>query len=371
MTAGNANRSLDEWYKTVNSIYLSRNFYRDSSSIFMHLVEVIGGLTPLASRKIRPGTDPAAFLPKAISWWLALCGKVGVSSVEAMVWAKFPGKCPYCHEKPHLANCGPNQGRAENPDWKRLRRLGANVGEGPRKSIAEWQAMFFDIYPADQPNYERAMSRLLEELAELAEALRIVEVTPKPFLNEATDVFAWLMNIANGVDTEHRRFDDRGTWLQSAFANAYPDSCIGCGRALCACPPLLDRDFLRQGEVASDDIKPLSPANILSPLEILEKFRAGAAAIHIGAQTVAMDEAQSRQLQQMVNAVLENFSGKWQETDQRLLEVLAALNIRFNTVNSRLISPFETDFVTAGESSTTSPFGSVRVTALRTTILAS
>ena len=41
--------TLDGWYLLVNSIYLDRNFYRDPSSIFAHLVEVAGGLSLLAT----------------------------------------------------------------------------------------------------------------------------------------------------------------------------------------------------------------------------------------------------------------------------------------------------------------------------------
>jgi pyrimidine deaminase RibD-like protein len=51
-------RSLDGWYHTVNYIYWDRNFHRDAQAIFMHLVEVTGGLSLLASSKKKPGLVP-------------------------------------------------------------------------------------------------------------------------------------------------------------------------------------------------------------------------------------------------------------------------------------------------------------------------
>jgi NTP pyrophosphatase (non-canonical NTP hydrolase) len=315
-------RPLDDWYKTINSIYLDRNFYRDSSSIFMHLVEVVGGLSPLASGKVKAGTDPEAFLPKAVAWWLALCGKVGVNSVEEMIWAKFPKKCPYCLDQPHRADCGPNHGVEQEPDWDRLRRLGANVN--PRFSLAGWQDIFFRIYPMDRADHERAISRLLEELAELAEALRVVSITPKPFLNEASDVFAWLMNVANGIDVGAKRISDneRGKWLQQRFYESYPDKCSGCGRSLCACPPLVSRTLLRLGEMASDDIAPLSGANILSVAEVLDKFRTGATAIKIDGQEVPATGDQLRMLRELLENAIKDLQVKWKDSDERTQRVL-------------------------------------------------
>jgi hypothetical protein len=42
------------------------------------LVEVIGGLSLLASQKKKLGLTPENFIPKAFAWWMAICGKVGV-----------------------------------------------------------------------------------------------------------------------------------------------------------------------------------------------------------------------------------------------------------------------------------------------------
>src|SRR3954469_15832767 len=92
---------LDERYRSLNRLYLNRNFHRDAFSIFGHLVEIIGGLSGVASGKKKQDVTPQNFVPKAIAWWLALCGKVGVRSVEQMLWWKYPSVCPYCELREH------------------------------------------------------------------------------------------------------------------------------------------------------------------------------------------------------------------------------------------------------------------------------
>src|SRR5690349_10075180 len=127
-------RSLDDWYRTINRIYLDKNFYRDPSSIFGHLVEVVGGLSLLGTDKQKPGVVPATFLPKAIAWWFALCGKMGVKSVEAMLWAKFPYVCPYCRRCPHRNDpCKESKRDGRGADWGALAQEGkSNDSKKPR-----------------------------------------------------------------------------------------------------------------------------------------------------------------------------------------------------------------------------------------------
>ncbi len=115
-------RDIDEWYKAINYIYADRNFYRDPLSIFAHLVEVIGGLSQLASGKKKPGGKPESFLPKALAWWFALCGKLGVVSVAELLWLKFPGVCAYCQREEHDATiCSKKKKDNPIPLWKELR----------------------------------------------------------------------------------------------------------------------------------------------------------------------------------------------------------------------------------------------------------
>jgi len=236
----NAARSLDHWYKLTTRIFWNQNFQREPSAIFAHLVEVIGGLSSLASSKKKAGSNPETYIVKALAWWLTLCGKLGVKSVEDMLWDKFPGVCPYCQERRHNPDvCTERKAASGGPPWSQLAMLGAK-GDRPKR-LKEWQLMYSTIYPAQQTeDFGPSFARLTEELGELAEAVRVFRAEPGYFLSEAADVFAWLMHIQNIVDSKSQvHSTKRGDALESAFAKAYPDGCTACGKRQCACPPIL------------------------------------------------------------------------------------------------------------------------------------
>jgi pyrimidine deaminase RibD-like protein/NTP pyrophosphatase (non-canonical NTP hydrolase) len=238
--AASANRRLDQWYASLNSTYFHRNFDRRAADICLHLIEVIGGLSLLASDKSKPGVDKEAQVPKALAWWLALCGKVGVRSVEAMLWDKFPRICPYCQYPRHdQEECAEKKAANPGPPWKLLATSGEKA-ERPA-TLGGWQRMFNDIYPVNQGDqYGPAFARLYEELAELAEAVRVFPSVPGYFLSEAADVFAWLMKVQNIIDEKAgRRRELRGVAIEASFAKAYPDACSDCRRFVCSCPPIL------------------------------------------------------------------------------------------------------------------------------------
>jgi hypothetical protein len=83
-------KSLQQWYRDINGIYVDRNFYRSLESIFCHLVEVSRGLSVAATVRRKKHLNPREFLPKTLAWWFALCGRAGVPDVENMLWTKFP-----------------------------------------------------------------------------------------------------------------------------------------------------------------------------------------------------------------------------------------------------------------------------------------
>lgn len=236
----NVGRRLDDWYRITNRIFWNQNFQRDPSAIFSHLVEVIGGLSALASSKRKAGANPETYIVKALAWWLALCGKLGVKSVEDLLWDKFPGVCPYCQELRHNPDvCTERKAAAGGPPWAQL-AIFASKNRRPER-LKKWQLMFSTIYPAQQTEeYGPSFARLTEELGELAEAVRVFRAEPGYLLSEAADVFAWLMHIQNIVDSRSGvPLARRGDALEMAFAKAYPDCCTACGKRQCACPPIL------------------------------------------------------------------------------------------------------------------------------------
>jgi pyrimidine deaminase RibD-like protein/NTP pyrophosphatase (non-canonical NTP hydrolase) len=238
----NQSRPLDEWYRIINTIYWRRNLHRDSDSIFAHLIEIVGGLSLLASQKKKPGLAAETFVSKATAWWMALCGKIGVKSVAGMVWAKFPYVCPYCFQCPHDPDeCAERKASHTGLDWEWLQRRGAETLQSRPGSLGAWQRMFSAIYPVQQTEeYASTFARCTEELGELAEALRVFPEAPDYFLNEAADVFAWLMHMRNLIDRRGGvSKKDRGVVFEKEFCTAYPDRCVDCGEATCICPPIL------------------------------------------------------------------------------------------------------------------------------------
>lgn len=233
-------RSLDTWYLNVNRVYWNRNFLRSRSEILLHLVEIIGGLSHLVSNKSKSGITAESYIPKAIAWWLALCGKAGINSVESMVWTKFPKVCTYCLENPHNPElCKDAKLHDRKEQWKHLGKLGeANLR--PR-NLSEWQRMFDEIYPSKESDeYGPTFARLSEELGELAEAIRVFSSEPGYFLSEACDVFAWLMHLANLYETKNGvPTDKRYSIIGFEMAMAYPDYCPACLKRICSCPPIL------------------------------------------------------------------------------------------------------------------------------------
>jgi pyrimidine deaminase RibD-like protein/NTP pyrophosphatase (non-canonical NTP hydrolase) len=275
--SANRGRSLDNWYRTVNAIYWNRNFYRDPTSIFTHLIEVIGGLSQLASQKKKAGMNPEGFIPKAFAWWMALCGKVGVKSVTEMVWTKFPNICAYCRRNPHDPDeCREQKLSRPGPDWESLSRIGTRDYGARPNSLADWQKMFSRIYPVQQTeDFGPTFARLAEELGELAEAIRVFSAVPGYFLSEAADVFAWLMHIQNLIDREKGvPREEKGKTLEVDFCTAYPDLCLDCKSSLCMCPPILETTVGRIGhEVATGQPSYGTGGSFLTPDQALLLFQ--------------------------------------------------------------------------------------------------
>jgi len=237
----NPNYSMDDWYQLINSIYLEANFYRDPSSILTHLVEITGGLAAASIGKVKPNVTEEEFLAKALGWWLTLCGKVRIRSVEGMIWAKYPNVCPYCEKKPHVSrDCKRRKKTHKDIDWEALRTIGSNNLADKPRTISDWQKMFDDIYGRDEAgDKQKIMARITEELGELAESVRLLPVTHMYFMNEATDVFAWLMRLANQIEEEKGTDESEiGRVLEHALWHQYPGVCSFCKNRPCKCPPV-------------------------------------------------------------------------------------------------------------------------------------
>ena len=242
VTAAPAIRRLDEWYQVINAIYYEKNYARDPEAVFAHLVEVIGGLSQLVTKKQKLGIKPITFFPKAFAWWMALCGRLGIRSIERLIWTKFPYVCSYCrHEVHNDPECKLIKKRPNQPEWAELRIVAlANTSKMPT-SLAGWQRMFGITYPpSSTEEYAKTFGRLTEELGELAESVRVFRNAPTYFLSEAADVFGWLMHLQNLYEELEELPGDQRLLLESEFAKSYPGHCIACGRRVCSCKPILE-----------------------------------------------------------------------------------------------------------------------------------
>jgi hypothetical protein len=293
-------RSLDEWYLTINRIYLDRNFYRDRFSLFAHLVEILGGLSLLATHKQKPNVTPESYVPKALAWWMALCGKVGVRSVEQMVWAKFPSVCSYCHRRPHEHDaCVERKTTSPGLDWKELTGLGERNLDRRPASLVDWQEMFAGIYPVTATeDYPATVGRFTEELGELAEALRVSPIAPGYFLSEAADVFAWLMHLQNLIHSKrHYREIDRGAALATWFESAYPDRCSDCLNPVCTCPPILPGTLGRIAhEIPKETTSFVQGGTLLTQEEAIHLFNLGARTLRMGGRELEITASLIREI---------------------------------------------------------------------------
>jgi len=235
-------KTLDEWYKTVNAIYLDRNFYRSLESIYLHFIEVVASLNTAGEASRKKGINAELYLPKALAWFFAFCGRAGIPSIEQMIWAKFPNICPYCRLPEHKGRfCKETDPTKAKIDWNELKLIGEREKTSMPKTISGWQRMFNKIYPRDEnTKHEFNIKRMGEECGETAEAIRILPLAPRHIICEAPDIFAWLMGFANQFDSDNKVLESEiGQKLENALLDLYPEGCKDCGFSICKCPAIL------------------------------------------------------------------------------------------------------------------------------------
>lgn len=321
------NNTLDGWYRIINRIYLDHNFYRNPESIFSHLVEVAGGLSLAASKKKKGNLDPRDFLPKSIGWWLALCGRVGVPSVEQMLWAKFPSVCPYCQLERHDGNrCKQKRKERERIDWESLNNIALKNKDQRPQTLSEWQKMYGKIYVRDEnTNHEKNFSRLAEELGELAEAIRTLAVAPQYFVSEAPDVFAWLMGFANQFDHERDiQFEQYGKALEDSMQIEYPNTCRVCGWETCKCPPVLAATLGRIAKEAPIDYL-FSSKRLFSIEESMNMFGRSETILKIGNRSIRPNKAEFDQIAEDVKKILRVLEEQSKYQPEILVKIVATL----------------------------------------------
>jgi NTP pyrophosphatase (non-canonical NTP hydrolase) len=229
--------SLDELYKMTTHIYSEQNAHRPASATFAHFVEVCGLLTIHTRKKKRESVSFEDALCKALGWYFPLLAKFRVSSVEELIYRKFPYACPYCRECPHVdSKCKTVKGTEPTVNHKAIQKKYVENSATRPFGLNEWQEMFNNIYPRTVEDSSRSVVGLFEELGELAEAVRVYDRFPKYFAGEAADVFSYLMGLANEYNLQLQTNDKPPFDFEKEFLNRFPGLCIQCGYTVCVCP---------------------------------------------------------------------------------------------------------------------------------------
>lgn len=201
------------------------------------------------------GLDVTDVLCKTLAWYFQLLAKFKVRSVEQLIFRKYPGVCPYCRKAPHEeAMCKLVKGTAFAVNHQEVEKIFSKNWERRPITLDDWQQMFQKIYPRQLSDRGRSSVGMLEELGELAEAVRVAEAHPKYLLGEAADLFSYIMGIAN----EHRlrlelrlAKDEKEFSFQDEFLKRYPGLCTQCGYKVCVCPSIPEATI---GRMAKESI---------------------------------------------------------------------------------------------------------------------
>jgi len=137
-----AKYSLDDLYLMVSKIYSEQNYLRSPIATFGHFVETCGMLTAYDRRKKREDFNVEDALCKSLGWFFPLLAKFHVTSVESLVFRKFPYACPYCRQCPHRDSiCKTTRGTSRTVDHAAVLAKHAENSEKRPRGLNEWQRM--------------------------------------------------------------------------------------------------------------------------------------------------------------------------------------------------------------------------------------
>jgi NTP pyrophosphatase (non-canonical NTP hydrolase) len=183
---------LNDWMKLVSEIYGERNhrMHLGPKELLLHVIEEAGEV----ARDFRKEDHDRLKedLPDVFIWLCAFASEYFITDLEEVVWYKFPGICPYCHQRESCSCLG--RGLEYRRDHDILKAARRNL-EYQRYSLDRWQEHFERIYGGMNRALPYFMIgfHLLEELGEIAKELR-----RNDFLlckEEIADAFAWIFAI--------------------------------------------------------------------------------------------------------------------------------------------------------------------------------
>ena len=247
------NQNLNNWVVLLHGLYGStQNYSKSTYEIHTHLTEVCGVFGKHLLKK--NDTEAAiSFLPKMFAWGVALLKAVHPeeTDLEGIILRKFPNLCPYCGKSP--CNCW--NGEKPTLDPERLRSDFYRNAPSMRRSANDFQMMFGNIYGESwgdinsKEGRSKLFTRMFEELAEIAEAIRFYHLYPENFENELADFFAWWFGLVSCFSDE----SGRGKLLvEDILWAAYPGHCQFCNLNSCFCRPGPVRELMSKPAPGQD-----------------------------------------------------------------------------------------------------------------------
>lgn len=235
-------QSLNDWAMMLDAIYGgSQNYAKSPYEIHSHLTEVCGVFAKHLFKK-NDAHEAVKFLPKIFAWSVALLKKLhpDKANIEEIILRKFPNSCPYCLSKP----CVCWKGEKPTLEEHRLRDAYFQAAGNVRRSANDFQLMFRGIYgeswsprsggdPKGLDVLKSVFIRMVEELAEVGEALRFHHLYQENFENELSDFLAWWFALVSIVPAG----DDNNLLVEDCLWQAYPGHCPDCQMVPCLCRP--------------------------------------------------------------------------------------------------------------------------------------
>jgi diguanylate cyclase (GGDEF)-like protein len=162
-------------------------------------------------------------------------------NLEDIILRKFPNCCSYCLKKP----CTCWRGEKPTLNEQQLRNMHFQNATSINRSVNDFQLMFREIYSeawhgelttqSSDETLRRLFIRLIEEVAEVGEAIRFHHLYPENFENELADLLAWWFALLSMMP---RHLDDQAVLLaEDCLWRAYPAQCPNCQMIPCLCRP--------------------------------------------------------------------------------------------------------------------------------------
>lgn len=248
-------QSINDYVEMLSSIFGStQNYDKSKYEIFSHLTEICG-VTGKFLLKKSDLESADRFMPKIFGWVCALVQSVERSgfNLEEAILRKYPGVCPYCMKAP----CGCWQNDKPTLQPQKLRSLYIKNSASQKRSIDDFELMFVRIYghtwtgkSGNEDPIVYTYTRLIEELSEVAEAVRFHHLYPENFENEVADLISWWFALAHVV----RLSRPQANKLTSEIVwQGYPGNCKYCESNPCFCLQAPVRELMSKPSPGSLD----------------------------------------------------------------------------------------------------------------------